>query len=127
MIYYVGWVFYISEPKYINNCNKKIEKFDYVSIHEYKYSFEEKQEVLNGIVLQVDEKFAIIKVKEWRDRYYELDLKKADYRIIGTGTIYHKVNGYVGFNIMFITQIFIGVFSVILIISLMSILKDILD
>lgn len=127
MIYYVGWVFYISEPKYINNCNKKVEQFDYVSIPEYKYSFESKQEVLNGLVLQVDENFAIIKVKEWSDKYYELDLKKSDYRIIGKGTIYHKVNGYVGFNIMLITQIFIGILSAILIISLMSILKDILD
>ena len=124
MIYYIGWVFYMSEPKYIDGCYKKPERYDYVSIPEYRYSYETKQEVINGIVLQVDSTTALVKCKKWLDEFYELDLKKSDYRIIGKGTIYHKVNDYVGFNIMLITQIFIGILTAILIITVTSILQD---
>lgn len=127
MIYYIGWVFYMSEPKYIDNCSKKMERYDYVSIPEYKYSFETKQEVINGIVLQVDENRALIKCKDWRDEFYELDLKNSKYRIVGKGTIYHKVNDYVGFNIMLITQLFIGILCTIIIITLVSTLREMLE
>jgi len=127
MIYYIGWVFYMSEPKYIDSCNKKMERYDYVSIPEYKYSFQSKQEVINGIVLQVDEKKALVKCKKWRDEFYELDIKNSEYRIIGKGTIYHKVNDYVGFNIMLITQLFIGIICAIIIITLVSSLREMLE
>lgn len=125
MVYYIGWVFYMSEPKYIDNCNKKLEKYDYVSIPKYKY-LSSNQEVINGFILQVDEKKALIKCKKYRDEFYELDLKESEYRIIGKGTIYHKVNNYVGFNIMIITQLFIGILCAIIMIILITTLTEIL-
>jgi hypothetical protein len=125
MIYYIGWVFYMSEPKYIDNCNKKVEKYDYVSLPEHKFSFETKQEVKNGIVLQVDSTKAIVKCTGYNDKFYEIDLKESQYRIIGKGTIYHKVNNYVGFNIMLITQLLIGALCAIIIITLISTFKQI--
>lgn len=128
MLSYVAWVFYISEPKYIDNCKKKVERYDYVSLPEYKYSFESKQEVINGIVLQVDETKAIVACKTFGSSdFYEIDLAKSEYRIIGKGTIYHKINDFVGFNIMMITQIFIAILSAILLISLGSTLWDVLN
>lgn len=115
MISYIGWVFYMSEPKYIDGCYKTPERYDYVSIPEYKYSYETRQEVINGIVLQVDSTTALVKCEKWHNEFYELDLKKSYYRIIGKATIYHKINNCVGFNIMLITQIFIGILTAILI------------
>lgn len=127
MIFYIGWVFYVSEPKYIDSCYKTPKRYDYVSIPEYKYSWQTKTEVINGIVLQVDSTTALIKVKKWREEFYQLDLKKSDYRIIGKGTIYHKINGYVGFNIMLITQFFITILSIIIGVTVFSTLKDLLN
>jgi len=127
MVYYIGWVFYMSEPTYIDNCKKKVERFDYVSVKKYGWS-DGRVEVINGIVLQVDESTAIIKCEEYSfsDVYYELDLKKNDFRIIGQGTIYHKVNNYVGFNLMLITQLFIGILSFIITATLVSTLSEML-
>ena len=127
MIFYIGWVFYVSEPDYIDNIsNKEICKYDYVSIKEYRYSFESKQEVITGIVLRSDNETALVKYNGWRNEFYELDLKKSDFRIIGKGTIYHKVNDYVGFNIMLISQVFIVVLCLIITFTLIDILRDIL-
>lgn len=128
MIAYIGWVFYISEPQYINNCNKSPEQYDYVSLPDYTYHFMSNQEVYNGLVLQVDDKYALVKVdKTYNDAYYELDLKKSKFRVIGTGTIYHKVNGYIGFNIMMITQVLIGILLVILAVYVIGTIKEILN
>ena len=127
MVYYIGWVFYISEPKYIDACYKVPERYDYVSIPEYTYSFETKKKVIIGIVLQVDSSTALVKCKNWSDEFYELNLKTSDYRIVGKGTIYHKINDYVGFNIMLITQIFIGILTTILIITISSSLREVLN
>ena len=126
MIFYIGWVFYVSEPEYIDNCNQKISKYDYVSIKEHKYFFESKQEVITGIVLRSDNETALVKYKGWRTEFYELDLKKSDFRVIGKGTIYHKVNDYVGFNIMLISQFFILVLCAIITFTLVDTLRDIL-
>lgn len=123
MMCYVGWIFYISEPTYIDNCNKNIEKFDYVSITRNPYD----NEVKTGLVLQVDRNYAIVKVDKYGSSYYyEIAINSTDYRIIGTGTLYHKVNTYIGFNIMLITQICILVIMAILIITQASILRDLL-
>ncbi len=124
MAYYIGWVFYQSEPKYIDACYKIPETYDYVSLPEYKYSYQTSTEVTNGIVLQVDSSSALVKCS---DEFYELDLRKSQYRIIGKGTIYHKVNSYIGFNIMLISQVFIGILIAILTYTLVSILRDFLD
>lgn len=122
MISYIGWTFYISEPIYTNNCtNKQLEKFDYVSIPYYR------NEVQNGLVLQVDSNKALLKVTRFSsDDFYELDLKNRNFRVVGKGTLYHKVNEYIGFNIMRISQIFIMILIAIVIITLISILTDLL-
>lgn len=103
MIIYVGWVFYISEPKYINNLqNKELEQFDLVTIDYYGNHKE------TALVLQTDNEKALVVNKDnsWDD-FYEIDLKKRNFRIVGKGTIYHKVNYYIGFNIMMVTQFII--------------------
>ena len=114
MIFYIGWVFYKSEPIYIDNCYKQqLQKYDYVSIPGPFGG------VQNGIILQVDSMHALVKTHKQfimftDNRFYELDTKnKSSYRIIGKGTIYHKVNNYIGFNIMLISQIMIGILCAI--------------
>jgi hypothetical protein len=126
MVYYIGWTFYVSEPEYINNCNKAPEPYDYVSIPYNEFSFSRDAEVINGIVLQVDENKFLVKCYDYRDSFYELDKKDSKYRIIGKGTIYHKVNYYVGFNIMMLAQVVFTVLSALLIITLVTILLDFL-
>ena len=130
MIFYIGWVFYVSEPKYIDSCYKIPERYDYVSIPEYKYrytySWQTNTEVINGIILQCDSTMALVKVKNGNEEFYQLDLKKSDYRIIGKGTVYHKINDYVGFNIMMITQIFIMILAIVIGITVFSTLTDLL-
>lgn len=129
MLFYLGSVFYLSEPKYIDNCKQELQRYDYVSIPEYSFGNDIKKEVINGIVLQVDKEKALLKCKKYfmsSDYFYELDFKKSEYRIIGKGTIYHKVNDYVGFNIMIISQFIIGILLAIVIISLVTTLKELL-
>jgi len=124
MISYILWVFYISEPVYINNLqNKKLEVYDYVSISKYRNTYDQ-EEMVNGIILQLDNETALLLVKNYGDKYYQLNLKSHHYRIVGRGTIYHKVNQYVGFNIMLITQICIGILTAVLIITTVSTLKQ---
>jgi hypothetical protein len=133
MIGYILWSFYISEPKYENGANsRKIETYDWVSLPESKYSWEDdsNRNVMNGLVLQVDETKALVKT-EGRysfsgDEMVEVDIKAHKYRIVGKGTIYHKVNNWVGFNIMIITQIFIGIVAGILMITQTKLLSDLI-
>ena len=122
MIFYVGWVFYISEPKYIDNRYKIPERYDYVSLS--KYSFGTNVEVENGIVLQVDSTTMLVKTPKYGGEFYSVPIYSNAYRIIGKGTIYHKVNDYVGFNIMLITQILIGILVAVLMITVTGLLKE---
>lgn len=39
MLIYIGWVFYLSEPTYIDNCYKSVEKYDYISVSRYSHSW----------------------------------------------------------------------------------------
>ena len=127
-LYYVGWVFYISEPTYIDNCYKPIERYDYVSVSGRYYHT--KGEVENGLILQRDSTSALIKCKRpfpyMNFNYYQLNIKEDTYRIIGKGTIYHKINDYVGFNLMVITQIIIGILAGCLIFALTPIITKFL-
>ena len=127
MIFYVGWVFYISEPEYIDNYHKRPERYDYVSIPDRYASFRnDVGEVQNGIVLQSDANFFMVKVVRFsQNDFYQLNFENSSYRVVGKGTIYHKVNNYVGFNIMIITQIVIGILAFILIITTVFLLKEI--
>lgn len=130
LIIYVGWVFYISEPTYIDNAQTytnqlsddghkyPLYKYDFVVIPEHGlYATEDKNSVMTGMVLQIDGKHALVKIFEggysWED-YYDLILDKSHYRVIGSGTIYHKVNHYIGFNIMMISNAFIMILILII-------------
>jgi hypothetical protein len=146
MIYYVGWVFYISEPKYIDNAQTYGKEFPTAGevglypLHTYdfvvvptkgEFYTDDKNNVITGMVLQVDDKHAFVKRYaggySWDD-YFDLIIDKSHYRVIGKGTLYHKVNHYIGFNIMFITQMIIGVLIAVLIwttsITFANVLKD---
>ena len=133
MVSYIMWTFYISEPKYINNSNEKqLEAYDWISLPEYQYSWQDEsnRNVINGLVLQIDGQKALVKT-EGRysfssDDMVEVDIKAHKYRIVGEGTIYHRVNQWVGFNMMLITQIFIGICVALLIITQTKALSDII-
>ena len=132
MITYVGFVFYVSEPTYSNIKDRAIKTFDFVAIPDkYNLGDESAYEVQTGIVLQTDGETALVCVKSrymgGSDDLYEIKLKDhGKYRIIGEGTFYHKVNYYVGFNIMIITQFIIGILLAILGITQAKLLSDLL-
>lgn len=108
-IIYIIISFYLSEPQYIDNVDQKLDKYDYVSIFE-KYG----DDVVNGMVMQVDDKYVLIKYTEYgRDQFAQLNIKESTYRVVGKGTIYHKVNDHIGFNIILLTQFFVMILMVI--------------
>jgi hypothetical protein len=132
MVTYIGWSFYISEPKYIDGISsKKIETFDWVSIPDRTFSWDKNSDVRMGIVLQVDGDRALIK-SEGRyscsnEEMKDIIISEGKHRIVGRGTIYHKVNHYVGFNIMMISQVLIGILLLIILFTQVSILNDLLS
>jgi len=124
MLFYVGYVFYISEPAYIDNCHKQIEKYDWVVIPAVYDG-----NVKAGVVLQRNETNFILKIKDtYHSELYSISIEKGNYQIIGEGTMYHKVNDYVGTNIMLITQIIIGILCgclmVVTVVSIVELLED---
>ena len=123
---YMGWSFYISEPTYINNCdNKELAVGDYVAMTYGEFG---DHELRAGMVVQTDKAQAIVISKSWHDELYYLNKsERSTYKIIGKGTIYHKVNQWVGFNIMVTTQIIIGIIFGLIMITLTTILWDILN
>jgi hypothetical protein len=127
MLYFIGWIFYISEPVYMNNSYKKPEKYDMISMPEYSFIQSDKS-VITGIVIQVDSAKILVKAKSFlfNEKFYDLDINDKNYRVVGKGTIYHKVNDYVGFNIMLFAQVCIGVVFVILCSSFLGLLSNIL-
>lgn len=131
MIGYIGWSFYISEPKYENNANsRKLQAYDWVSLPGHSYSWDKNANmtVENGLVLQIDSSKALVKIDSghsWEDMK-ELDIAAHQYRIIGRGTIYHKVNHWVGFNIMVISQFLIGALLVMIVVTQSKLLFELL-
>lgn len=124
MLGYIGYVFYLSEPNYIDNCRKPIEKYDWVVI---PAAYE--GNVKAGVVLQRDDLTFILKIRDtYHTELYAINIEKGNYKIIGEGTIYHKINDYVGMNIMVITQIMIGILCGVLMIftahSIVELLED---
>ena len=134
MISYVGFIFYVSEPEYTNDIqNRPLHQFDIVTVQDHLWGNlgdESNYEVNTGIVLQTDGKTALVKVSSrylgGNDDLYDLTIKDGKYRIVGKGTFYHKVNFYVGFNIMIITQVIIGMLLAILGITQTKLLSDLL-
>lgn len=125
MIYFICWVFYKSEPEYIDNCKKKVESYDYVSVKKYSRS-DNYNDAFCGIVMQVGEDVALVKRSDMRDKMVELDLSESKYRIVGRGTIYHKVNSYVGFNVMIVVQSLIVALLIVVMIAFFSTLHAML-
>ena len=142
MISYITWIFYMSEPKYIDNAKAEsqnnIEKYDVVN------TVNSNGDVCIGVVIQIDNNFknetrAIVKNFEHpysNDAFTTIHLKdiiakdstKAgftqDYRIIGKGTFYHKVNHFIGFNIMMTTNAFVIIMILIIGSTLIGIVRE---
>lgn len=115
MLFYIGIVFYLSEPKYIDYYKPASapDTWDYVSIRQYRDG-----EVANGIVVQKDSTSFLVKSDYYsRDIFYRIANNNNEYWVVGKGTIYHKVNHFVGFNIMVVTQALIAFLIVALLIS----------
>lgn len=144
MITYVGWVFYMSEPTYVDGAQiygrempvagetalYPLHTYDFIVIPKTgSYYSDAENPVMTGLVLQNDNKHALVKIIEGNSHhsepYYDMILDKSHYRIIGRGTIYHKVNHYIGFNIMMITQMIIGVLIAVLVITTTRLLRSI--
>lgn len=145
MLFYIGWIFYMSEPKYIDNAKEgrqnEIEKYDVVSTQDGYGNTN------LGIVIQIDSNYkngtitkAIVRnfenVYHW-DKLTTINLKKyvdsathepgfvqLDYRIVGKGTFYHKVNSFVGFNIMLITTLVIAILAIVVLITLIGLIRE---
>lgn len=132
MLSFIIFIFYSSEPKFIDNIspNQKIVAYDYISLPDHLYEnigSESNQYVNNGLVLQTDGISALVKVEEsYKSNMIQINVKDYQYRIVGKGTWYHKVNQYVGFNIMIITQCFIGFLLAIVAITQSKLLAEIL-
>lgn len=125
MISYIGWSFYISEPKYENDCNRNVGIYDFITLNEYSYSSGEIKNVDLCIVIQTSKDIILVKkMNKYTDTYLELNKNKNNYRVVGKGTIYHKVNNYVGFNIMQLSQIFSVLLISILVIVIISLTKN---
>jgi len=138
MISFVCWIFYMSEPKYINNAKanqqNNIEKYDIVS------SQDGYGNTSIGLVMQVDSNFknetrATVKNYEYTySQFSIIHLKRyfdsigagftQDYRIIGKGTFYHKVNSFIGFNIMMGTAIIFIILAIIILFFLVGCLRE---
>lgn len=111
---YLAWTWYISEPSYINSDSKRetLKPFDYVSVPKYgitNYDSIQNQDVENGIVLQTDGTRALVKLEPrflgGGSDLTEINIKDGSWRRVGTGTIYHKVNQYIGFNLFLTSQV----------------------
>jgi hypothetical protein len=132
MLTFIIFIFYSSEPKFVDNIspNQKIVAYDYISLPDRMYEnigSESNQYVNNGLVLQTDGISALVKVDEtYKSNMIQINVKDHQYRIVGKGTWYHKVNQYVGFNIMIITQILIGFLLAIVAITQSKLLSEIL-
>jgi len=131
MITYIGWIFYMSEPHYIDNPqSNEVEKYDIVSIRPYG-DIENSLDV--GMVIQIDttsfnNHYAVVKSTQWRDRYKDIQLNTItpNFKIIGKGTFYHKVNYFIGFNIMMITTVLIMIIAGVLFATLIGLLREFL-
>jgi hypothetical protein len=126
LLAFVITIFYLSEPTYIDGIDgKSLAKYDWIILpHCYG-----ENRVDEGIVLQVDKTYAMIKVKGSfmeMTEFYNISIAQHEYRTVGKATIYHKINDYVGFNVMFITQAFIIILLIIVYINLFPGLYDIM-
>lgn len=124
MGFFVGWIFYMSEPKYIDNDYKVPQKYDIISIPIGEYQMIGGETKI-GMVLQMDSSTMLIKTMD--NTFINIPINNiSGYKIIGKGTFYHKVNTFIGFNIMMVTAIIIIIFSVIILFTLIGILREVM-
>lgn len=130
MIGYVGFMFYESEPKYINNVYRLPKIYDYVVVSGMGYN---KDATMEGLVVQTDSIGFVMRFRagmmnrDFSSGLYPYSFSSPQYRIVGRGTFYHKVNAYVGFNIMFITTCIIIVFFLVVFYTEMNIVWQLLN
>ena len=121
IIGYLVWINYMSEPKYKNNPDRvDVELYDFVSIRPYG-DIENNLDL--GLVIQIDtisfqNKYAVVKTIDGHYKDIQINGETRQYKIIGTGTFYHKVNAFIGFNIFRITNILIIILGIILVVFL---------
>lgn len=129
MLFYIGWIFYMSEPKYIDNPQtNEVKRYDYVSIRPYENI---ENYLYTGIVLQIDttsfqNHYATVKCSDGLYRDIYINGATRQFKIIGTGTFYHKVNAFVGFNIMMITTLVIAILAIVILITLIGLIREFL-
>jgi hypothetical protein len=131
MLGYVIFMFYKSEPEYVNNSYGKPIVGDYVNVYDnadFAHSF------YCGMVVQTDSASFSLNVRtsmtdvQHNSGIYSIPYKgTVPYKIIGKGTFYHKVNAYLGFNIMFITICIIIVFFAVTFYTEINIIWQILN
>ena len=131
IVSYILWMFYMSEPQYIDNPRKgtKIEKYDIVSIRPYNNT---ENSLKIGMVLQIDSTsfknndYAVIKSLQYRDTFNDIliNTKTPAFKIIGTGTFYHKINYFIGFNLMLLTTFIVMIIGIIVFVTLIRLLLD---
>jgi hypothetical protein len=113
MMWFVIFMFKKSEPNYVNNSNRRPMVWDYVIVTGLDTYGEAHAD---GVVVQTDSTSFVfryqkgIKMDGPTGGLWNIPYNAGNYKVIGTGTFYHKVNAYVGFNIMLITTLIIIVF-----------------
>jgi hypothetical protein len=130
----VAWMFYMSEPTYIDHPKlpSEIAKYDIITMRPYG-SME--SDLFIGMVIQVDttsftnNHYAVVKSTQWMKSYRDvkIDTITPNYKIIGRGTFYHKANHFVGFNIMFITTLAIIIIAIVVLVFLVGMIDSFFD
>ena len=123
----IGYIWYLSEPKYENNHHGPIQPYDIITVSDYQVHWDDSQvdresTVETFMVLQKDS--STIFVKQLSGNYVKykvMNYIKYDIHIIGHGTIYHKVNQIIGLNIMLIAQVLLTLILIIIVVSYLKI------
>ena len=121
----------MSEPQFIDNPESTWypKRYDIIT-WETKYVYS----VSAGMVIQMDttsmnHKYITVKSLYGRgDDFYRFKVGTVtpEWHIIGKGTFYHKINHFVGFNIMLITTICIMILAIIILITCIGIIRQLL-
>lgn len=131
MMTYVLGVNWLSEPTYVQGDMPRPKPFDLVVLPEYEsITRTSNVEVEQGMVLQVSADRALVKIKSpylgGSDSFKDVKISEGAYRVIGEGTIYHKVNHFIGFNLMFTSQLVMIGLIVLLFITQIKLLSDLI-
>jgi len=96
IIFTIGYMWYLSEPKFDNNITNTIKKYDIVAVSPYTWR-ETETDVDIYMVLQKDSNSVFVKrIDQYYMTKYKVITITDKIHIIGHGTIYHKVNQMIG-------------------------------